>query len=83
VRLTKVGGMTITFSVQFSALMVVAFSLFCLMATTAFCWVSGLFDGNDPWGIGWMFGLIFYCCGWVVPSLVAWATWATWQNASN
>jgi hypothetical protein len=69
-------NITLTFTV--SAAMVVGFSVLCLVLVTAFCVVAGLFNGPDPYRIGWVFGLIVYVCGWVVPSLVAWAVWATW-----
>jgi hypothetical protein len=69
-------NITLTFTL--SAAVVVGFSILCLLLVTGFCFIAGLFDGPDPYGIAWMFGLIFYACGWVVPSLVAWAVWATW-----
>ena len=70
--------MSVTFSIQFSAAMVIGFSLLLLIAVTAFCVKSGLWDDGDPWGIGWMFTIIIYACFWAVPSLAAWAVWATW-----
>lgn len=72
--------MTIAISTSVLALVVV--SLLFLLFVTAFCWRAGLFDGPDPYGIGWLFGFMFYVCGWVVPSLVAWAAWATWFRSA-
>lgn len=75
--------MTLTFSITLSGALVIGFSVFLLIATTGFCLIAGLFDGDDPWGVAWIFTLIIYGICWAMPSLIAWAVWATWFRGGS
>lgn len=57
---------------------VIGFSVLMFALVTLFCYKTGSFDGSDTLGIGAVFTWLFYLAFWIVPSLVAWAAWATW-----
>jgi len=67
--------MTITLSLPILILLGISVVLF--IATTLLCFQQGLFD-NDSYGIGAMFALLIYAILWAIPSVLAWAIWATW-----
>lgn len=68
--------MIITIPIGLLAVLCISLVLFILV--TLSCHRSGLFDGTDSLGIGALFTLLFYALGWLIPSLAAWAAWATW-----
>lgn len=70
--------MTLTLSLPL--LMLVGFSLLLFISVTIFCHSQGMFDGGGGYlgGIDALFTLIVYGMFWAVPSLMAWAVWATW-----
>ena len=70
--------MTVTLTLPF--LMLAGFSLALFIGVTIFCHFQGLFDNGGGYlgGIDALFTIIVYSMFWAVPSLMAWAVWATW-----
>ena len=70
--------MTLTLSLPF--LLLAGFSLGLFIGVTILCHTQGLFEGGGVYlaGIDSLFTLILYAVLWAVPSLGAWAVWATW-----
>ena len=57
-------------------------SLLLFIGVTIFCHQAGMFDagggGGFVAGLDSLFATIVYLICWAVPSLLAWAVWATW-----
>jgi len=70
--------MTLTISLPLLILLGISLALFATV--TVLCHCQGLFDGGDGYlaGLDSLFTLILYGMFWAVPSLMAWAIWATW-----
>lgn len=71
--------MTITLTLPF--LLLAGFSLGLFIGVTILCHQQGLFDaggGGYLGGIDALFTIILYAILWAIPSLIAWAAWATW-----
>lgn len=74
--------MTITFTLPF--LLLAGFSLALFIGVTILAHSQGMFDGSGGGylgGIDALFTIILYAVFWAVPSLLAWAVWATWWRA--
>lgn len=73
--------MTLTISLPVLILLCISFALF--VGVTILCLSQGLFDrgGGYLGGIDAMFTIIIYAVAWAIPSLLAWAAWATWWRA--
>jgi hypothetical protein len=67
-----------TFTISLAAVLLLAFSALCFIGTTVFIRRMGGHGGSDTYGIGALFDMLIYLALWVVPSLLAWAVWATW-----
>lgn len=71
--------MTFTLSISAGALFVVGLSVALFVAVSVFCRWHRMFDEwSDPMNFMALFVLLAYAVLWAVPSLVAWAVWATW-----
>lgn len=68
----------LTFTITTGPAVIALLSALLFVLVTHFCWRQGMFDGADTLGIGSLFTLLFYSVGWAMPSLLIWATWATW-----
>lgn len=68
----------ITIALPTGLAIIIAVSVVLFILVTFLCGLSGLFDGHDSMGIGALMIVIFYSALWLVPSLLAWAVWATW-----
>ena len=61
---------------------VLAISAAFLIAVTAFCFYTGMFDGGDPMGVNTVFIVIYYGIGWLIPTKVALLVWAIWFRSA-
>ena len=72
--------MTLTLSLPF--LLLAGFSLLLFIGVMIFCYQAGMFDAGGGSGfvagLDSLFATIVYLICWAVPSLLAWAVWATW-----
>lgn len=72
--------MTLTLTLPLPLLLLLGFSGLLFLVVTALCHRRGLFDSCG--GLGDVFAGLFlivnYAIFWAVPSLLAWAVWATW-----
>ena len=71
--------MTLTLSLPVLILIGISFAMF--IGVTILAHSQGMFDGGGGGylgGIDALFTIILYAVFWVVPSLLAWAIWATW-----
>ncbi|MFN3303053.1 MAG: hypothetical protein ACK44A_04960 [Roseateles sp.] len=73
--------MTLTLSLPVLILLGISLALF--IATTYLCHSQGMFDGGGGYagGLDGLFTVILYAIFWAIPSLIAWAVWATWFRA--
>ena len=74
--------MTLTLSL--SVLVLIGISLSLFVGVTILAHSQGMFDrggGGYLGGINALFTIILYAVFWAVPSLLAWAIWATWWRA--
>lgn len=73
--------MIITLTIPF--LLLSCFSMLLFICVTIFCYWQGMFDGGGGYagGLDGLFIVIAYAVLWVVPTLLAWAVWATWWRA--
>ena len=71
--------MTFSISLSLGAVLLLAMSLLLFVLVTWFCVSQGLFDdGGGYIDLSGFFVFVIYVIGWAMPSLVAWAVWATW-----
>ena len=74
--------MTLTLSLPVLVLLGISFALF--IGVTILAHSQGMLDGGGGGylgGIDALFTIILYAVFWAVPSLLAWAIWATWWRA--
>ena len=74
--------MTLTLSLP--VLILIGISLALFVGVTILAHSQGMFDGGGGGylgGIDALFTIILYVVFWAVPSLLAWAIWATWWRA--
>ena len=72
--------MTLTLSLPVLVLLGISFALF--IGVTILAHSQGMLDGGGYLGgIDALFTIILYAVFWAVPSLLAWAIWATWWRA--
>ena len=73
--------MTLTLSLPVLVLLGISFALF--IGVTILAHSQGMLDGGGGYlgGIDALFTIILYAVFWAVPSLLAWAIWATWWRA--
>jgi hypothetical protein len=70
-----------TFSLSIGAMALIALTIVLFVGMTLLCWLGGLFDGaGGAFGCDTspLFIAFFFAIGWALPSLAAWAVWATW-----
>lgn len=70
--------MTVSVTLSLGAAVLMIFSLVLFVVVTVVQRHMGMFDGADSLGIGGLFSLLFYVLFWALPSVLAWAVWATW-----
>lgn len=70
--------MTFAIELTSTALIIAACSCVLFLFVTWLAHSQGIFDGGDPFGIAFIFGLALYAALWATPSLLAWAVYATW-----
>lgn len=70
--------MTVTLTMPF--LLLAGLSLLLFIGATILAHQQGLFDGGGGYagGLDAVFIVILYAVFWAIPSLLAWAVWATW-----
>jgi hypothetical protein len=69
-----------TFTITLPVLILLGISLALFIGTTVLAHYQGMFDNSGGYagGLDGLFLLILYAIFWAIPSLVAWAIWATW-----
>ena len=74
-----------TFTIPLSLMGIAAFSAFLFIAVTIICWRNGMFDGGGGYagGLDALFTIIAYAILWAIPSLAAWAVYATWFGGAT
>ena len=72
--------MSLTITLSAGALVVIAIAVILFVVVTVVCHQAGMFDGGSGYlgGLDSLFVIIAYAVLWAVPSLLAWAAWATW-----
>lgn len=70
--------MTFTLTLGLVPLVLIGVSVILFGLATWACASQGLFEGSDTFGVGAMFTLVIYAVLWAIPSLIAWAVYATW-----
>ena len=64
-------------TISLSALAFIGADIVLFIGVTLLCWFGGLFDVHlDRWA--WPFLAINYTIFWLMPTVIAWAVWATW-----
>lgn len=69
--------MNVQFTVHAWAPALIGLSTALLFATTFFV-VKNRLNHKDQFGFGLMLTIILYAVFWVIPSILAWAIYATW-----
>ena len=67
-----------TFTITLPFILLLAFSFVMFILATLLNWQQGLFEPASDYGVGGFFALTIYAILWVIPSLAAWAIYATW-----
>ncbi|MGE0745279.1 MAG: hypothetical protein AB7K86_08530 [Rhodospirillales bacterium] len=67
----------VTFAISWAALSLIGLSAALFIGVTVLCRRAGFFEA-DNYGIGALFALGAYSVLWAIPTLIAWAVWATW-----
>lgn len=70
--------MTYSITMNVWHLGLIFFSVILFIAAGLLCKSQGLFDGPDTYGIGGFFIVGIFAIFWGMPSVLAWAIWATW-----
>lgn len=70
-----------TLTISLSVLILLGISVALFIGVTVFCHREGMFDaggGGYCAGLDGLFMIGIYLIFWALPSLIAWAVWATW-----
>lgn len=70
----------IAFSIPAPLAWIVGVSAITFIVLTVVLFREGVFDGSDLFGLNVLFATLTYAVLWLIPSLLAWAIWATWFN---
>lgn len=69
-----------TMTITLPLMLLAGFSALLFLVVTVLCHRRGFFDSCSGVGAGFagLFLVVTYAILWAVPSLLAWAVWATW-----
>lgn len=67
-----------TFTITLPLILLLAFSFVMFILATLLNWQQGLFEPASDYGFGGLFAAMIYAILWAIPSLLAWAIYATW-----
>lgn len=70
--------MDIYISLSIATIIMLCVSIILFLAVSIFAYTQGMFDGGGDYNLAPIFIATFYAIGWVIPSLLMWAIYATW-----